>query len=151
MRKALWIIWALTLAAAFLAGRGMRRQPEPVTGNADTIVRVDTVMITAPREKYTRDAGVVAAQMVTADTVRDTVYVEVPLESKEYSGEGYRAYVSGWHASLDSIEIQRQTVIRMPEPPQKAKRFSVGLQAGVGVTPAGMQPYIGVGVSVRLW
>ena len=34
---------------------------------------------------------------------------------------------------------------------QKSSRWNVGIQGGVGITPKGVQPYIGVGVSYRLF
>ena len=85
--------------------------------------------------------AVAAADSVAADSVR----VIVPQEQKEYQGDGYRAWVSGYRPALDSIEIERM-VLR-----EKARRWSVGLQAGVGVTPRGVQPYIGVGVTIKIF
>lgn len=81
----------------------------------------------------------------------DSVDVEIPITQKKYEGEGYRAYVSGYNPSLDSLllfrEVERVTI----RSPTKSPRFSVGLQAGYGITPKGFQPYIGVGIAVNLW
>lgn len=75
----------------------------------------------------------------------DSVKVQIPITQKRYETDRYRAYVSGYRPSLDSLFIfpERQ-VVRIREKP---RRWHVGVQAGYGVTPAGFQPYIGVGVS----
>lgn len=79
----------------------------------------------------------------------DSVTVQIPITQKRYETERYRAYVSGYRPSLDSLLIfPQQQVIRIREKP---RRWHVGVQAGYGVTPAGFQPYIGVGVSYNLF
>lgn len=75
----------------------------------------------------------------------DSVTVQIPITQKRYETDRYRAYVSGYRPSLDSLFIfpERQ-VVRIRE---KQRRWHVGVQAGYGVTPKGFQPYLGVGVS----
>lgn len=81
----------------------------------------------------------------------DSAAVVIPITQKVYETEDYRAYISGYHATMDSIFItSRTTTVRVREP-TKPKCFSVGLQAGYGMTPKGFQPYVGIGVSVNLW
>ena len=61
-----------------------------------------------------------------------------------YSDSTYTAYVSGFDAKLDSIKVFSQLVtVTKKEPPPA---FTFGVQAGYGITPAGMQPYLGLGV-----
>lgn len=79
-----------------------------------------------------------------SEVVFDTIRVRLPIESKHYEGESYEAWVSGYEPSLDSINVYNHTIVPKP------KRWSIGLQGGVGITPKGIQPYIGVGVSYRL-
>ena len=65
---------------------------------------------------------------------------------------GCRAYVSGYKPRLDSLALFRSTAavsVVQPEA-RRERRFSVGLQAGYGITPKGLQPYIGLGISVTL-
>ncbi len=79
---------------------------------------------------------------------RDSCRVLVSLEQTEYSGPGYRAYVSGYRSSLDSLMLERSlTTVR---PIQKQSRFTLGLQAGYGLTPRGLQPYIGLGLTCTI-
>lgn len=88
---------------------------------------------------------------ITAMLPTDSVDVEIPITQKMYEGEGYRAYVSGYNPSLDSLLLFREVEHVKIRSPTKPPRFSVGLQAGYGVTPKGFQPYIGVGITVNLW
>lgn len=80
----------------------------------------------------------------------DSAQLVIPITQKIYEDSTYRAYVSGYHPSLDSIEILRYTEKVYIHVPAKRQRFSFGLQGGYGYTPKGFQPYIGVGVSVNL-
>ena len=74
----------------------------------------------------------------------DSVTVTLPITQKVYSDSTYTAYVSGFDAKLDSIKVFSQMVtVTKREPPPA---FTFGVQAGYGITPAGMQPYLGLGV-----
>lgn len=81
----------------------------------------------------------------------DSATVTIPITQTVYETPDYRAYISGYRASLDSIFVTKSiTTVRIREP-TKSKRFSIGLQAGYGMTPKGFQPYVGIGVSANLW
>lgn len=88
-----------------------------------------------------------------SDHPPDSVDVLVPITQKVYEDSTYRAYVSGFNANLDSIFVFRRTeyITNTRVVKSKPKRFSVGVQAGYGMTPKGFQPYIGLGVSVNLF
>ena len=139
MRTSLIITALVAFAAGYCAGgRGHVARPK-----APGVITVhDTVTVERPAEIRRTVTHTVVEQM--RDTVGDTVAVYVPVERVVYAGEGYRAWVSGHRPALDSISFVNTTVTR------PARRWSVGIQAGVGVTPAGPQPYIGVGISYRL-
>ena len=114
----------------------------------DTVViRQPEVMVVRSLEPRRARMAVVAETADPADT--DSAVVSVPIEQHEYHGEGYRAWVSGYAPALDSIAIERS--ITVVQPTDRQRRWSVGLQAGVGLTPHGVEPYIGVGVSFRLY
>ena len=87
--------------------------------------------------------------LARADDDGDSVEVLVPQEQRVYAGEDYRAYVSGYMPRLDSVQIVRRESVVTRTVATKS-RFSVGIQAGYGLTPRGFQPYIGVGVSIRI-
>jgi len=113
--------------------------------------RRDTIVVTRPELMVIRQTATdtVRLPVVRSDTVfvRDSVLVEVPRQQARYSGAGYKAWVSGFHPRLDSIHIGRGTVSVM----RKSGRWALGVQAGVGMTPRGVQPYVGIGVSYRLF
>lgn len=139
-------IGAVAFGAGFLAGMTACGRTETLPGEVRVLTRVDTVRITSPPR--------VAVRYVKADTVylpsaewADSVRAVVPVEQAEYAGDGYRAYVSGYRPRLDSlVTVRTHTVECAPRP----HRFSIGLQAGYGITPRGFQPYIGVGVSYKI-
>lgn len=83
---------------------------------------------------------------------RDTVWAELPREAKEYRDSTYRAVVSGYRPSLDTIDVyQRTAVVTVTERVQiPAPRLSWGIQAGVGAWNAGITPYVGIGIQYRL-
>lgn len=111
--------------------------------------------------KQPPDASVVNDSLSTGEMVNkeieveqvseDSVALSIPITQKLYETKDYRAYVSGYNATLDSVFLtSKHTVVRIRDP-VKSKRFSIGLQAGYGMTPKGFQPYVGVGVSVNLF
>lgn len=78
----------------------------------------------------------------------DSADVVIPITQKVYEDSTYKAYVSGYKASLDSFYIYPQTkVITIREQPQ---RWHIGITAGYGVTAKGLEPYIGIGISYSI-
>lgn len=84
------------------------------------------------------------------DTLMREVVVSLPREERVFEDSTFRAVVSGYRPSLDTMQVyQRHSVVKVTERITPS-RWSLGLQGGVGVTPKGIQPYIGVGVAYRL-
>jgi len=81
----------------------------------------------------------------------DSAAVVLPITQVVYSATDYRAWVSGYEPRLDSIKVFPRTVTVRETIYKPPSRFSVGVQAGYGITPKGLQPYIGVGVGVRIF
>ena len=144
------------LCSLHRCGIGTSRTQPPVR---DTVTVFDTVPVYFPKP---RDSVVIryvtetlpVVQDGTADTAGvDSLPVTIPITSNTYEGDGWRAHVSGFRPRLDSLVLfpERQTVtIRDPPPASKASdRWTLGVQAGYGITPRGMQPYIGVGLTWR--
>lgn len=124
----------------------------------DTIEWRDTVYIERPRYINTLPMGVryiTLPRWVRPDTVtvNDSVDVAVAVEQRRYQGDDYEAWVSGVDPQLDSLHIMHRgtTITETRYVTQwKKKRWGVSLTAGYGMTPHGMQPYVGVGVSYTL-
>ena len=79
-----------------------------------------------------------------SEVVFDTIRVRLPIESKHYSTTNYDAWVSGYEPTLDSIKVYSREI------KPKQSRWSIGLQGGIGLTPKGVQPYVGVGIGFKL-
>ena len=115
--------------------------------------RVDTIKVIEPiavdsvvtRYKWVNVERVKDTTIVNevSEVVFDTIQVRLPIESKHYTAESYDAWVSGYEPQLDSIKVYQREV------KTKQSRWSIGLQGGVGMTPQGVQPYIGVGVGFK--
>lgn len=86
---------------------------------------------------------------LAADTT-DTVSVAVPLERRVYVTDDYRAVVSGYEARLDTLQLRRELTRVTLSQPSRTSRWGVSVTAGVALTPRGVQPVVGVGVSYRL-
>ena len=146
------VVIALALiAVAFLLGRRSVKPEIVEIHRTDTMWMRDTVRETVlvPKIRYLTRVDTVLL-LVPGDTVK--VPVLVPISRNVYEGEDYRAVVSGFRASLDTINIFRKTqtvtntVVQRVEVPGKPKRWGIGVSAGYALTPQGMKPYIGAGV-----
>lgn len=73
--------------------------------------------------------------------------VLIPISSKTFTDDStYTAWVSGYEAQLDSIQFYRNTIFKTITK-TKQKRWNWGVQGGLYVTPRGVQPGIGFGVT----
>jgi len=142
-----------------------RGKVEPVKVERDTVVVYDTVpdYMPAPKDSavtryITRYLPVHSTDTVDryiVHNVTDTVAVEVPIMSKHFSGKNYDAYVSGFEVNMDSIFVYNETklvtekITRMKPP----NRFTVGIQGGYGYGFRSKQfePYVGVGIGIRIF
>ncbi|MCR5547636.1 MAG: hypothetical protein K6F25_02680 [Bacteroidales bacterium] len=83
----------------------------------------------------------------------DTIWAQLPRTAKVYQDSTYRAVVSGFRPSLDTISVYQRTKVitvtnnvRIPPP-----RWSWGVQAALGVNTGGtVTPYLGIGIQYRL-
>lgn len=100
--------------------------------------------------RYITKSLPVARDSATKQLGNDSVKVQIPISQKVYEDTLYRAYVSGYEPNLDSITIKQRTTYITRTIRDKESRFRIGLQAGYGLTPKGMMPYVGVGLSCRL-
>lgn len=134
------------------------REPK-VKIQRDTLYVHDTVPVTVPEPVYM--AGRIDTcwlPAVTPPTSPDlpaekdtaTVQVQVSIEKKVYETDDYRAVIEGYRANLVEMDIYRKTAYVTEEKvvtKRKRWNFTVGPQVGYGMTPAGGQPYVGVGVT----
>lgn len=96
-------------------------------------------------------------QAPIADTLGyDSIAIEIPITQKMYEDSTYQAWVSGYKPMLDSIRIFQPVTtithtVTNTEVRYKTKRWGVGVQAGIGVTPTKVEPYIGIGVTYNIF
>lgn len=84
--------------------------------------------------------------------VHDSVYVDVPIVQKTFSGADYRAYVSGYEPNLDSIMVFPKTSVIKETVTPRTKHWHIGLTGGYGYgfTSKQAEPYIGVGITYSI-
>lgn len=166
MEKKVILILALIIfvggcVGSFFFGRATIKDITTVSTKIerDTIIIRDTVRESYPAAVDKKKVGSVAVKAPVVATpakdkardtvyIRDTVWVELSMEEREYKGKDYRAVVGGYNPYLKSIEVYPTTkYINTTETIKERKRwgFSVGAQGGYGYTPRGFQPYVGVG------
>ncbi len=94
---------------------------------------------------------------ISGKNIADSVEVEIPITQRVYCDSTYRAYVSGYRASLDSLILYPRSetvIISTPCPELKQKRWGIGIHAGYGICTTGtprLSPYIGVGISYNIF
>lgn len=147
------VVIALALiSVAFLLGRRSVKPEIVELHRTDTLLLRDTVRETVlvPKVRYLTRVDTVLLK-VPGDTVE--VPVMVPISRNVYEGEDYRAVVSGFRVSIDTIDTFRKTqiltntFIQRGDVPGKPKRWGIGVSAGYALTPQGVKPYIGAGIS----
>lgn len=148
-----FLIVVFSFVAGWVAGYFAASECRPTAPGSVTVLRyTDTVRVVVPELVAVHVKGEESAVLPCADSGdSDSVIVKVPVAQSIYAGESYKAYVSGFRAVLDSIEVystRTESVVALPE---RHRRFAVGVQAGVGITPRGVEPFIGVGITLKLW
>lgn len=127
----------------------------PVEVKTDTLTIRDTVRLPAPKPQTVtfRDT----LKLSTTDTVFVAVTdstVALVRTSVDYRNSSYFATVSGVMPSLDYIEVYQKTrivtntVTEIKDAPRWSFSAATGPTVGYGFTPAGAQPFCGIGVTV---
>lgn len=152
MKSLPWILVCLLIGVVVWM-RCNPHDPSPVYVKGDTVRFRDTVRDTIPipvKETLKRTDTVYLPILIDTTTDRtvedDSVPVLIPITSKEYKTDNYRAVVSGYKPSLDLMEVYLEKEIITLKP--KRKRWGLGLQVGYGY-PGGL--YVGGGVSYNLF
>lgn len=163
--KTIWIILLSLCVGGLLSTMLMRSCQTPqiervVIEKTDTLIveKVDTLLIEKP----------VPYKVEIKDTVylpnnegiesgcqnkhaQGTLFVQ---EVKEYKDSTYYAKISGINAYLEEIRVYPKTITQYVNTTETIyippKKWSIGIQGGIGITPVGLQPYIGFGVTRRL-
>lgn len=143
----------LTAAICSVVGYGYgRREARVSTSVADTICFHDTIRDSIPYpviETVVQEVPELFPVYITlaGDTIQEPVYIPVPIMQKEYQAENYRAWVSGYKPSLDSVWVYPEKIIIREKP----RKWGIGVIAGYGIGRNGLSPYVGVGGYWRVW
>lgn len=141
----------------WLRGKFPAKPVEPIV-QIDTLILHDTLTVEKPVPRIVRVIDTMLVPVVDTVHTRDSVFILLPREQKIYEDSTYRAVVSGYKPSLDSISVYHTTkvITTTVTIPQKVKHWGIGVHAGVGVQYGtigkrmDVGPYIGVGISYNL-
>lgn len=153
-------IFCLVLVGAFLLGMASQKSLQKCSRieervKVDTLVIFDTIRLIEPKiERITRVERV-PVPVVDTLRVKDTLFVYLDREQKQYTNPNFDAWVSGIEPRLDSIKLYPKTKIveveKIVQTQAKKKHWGIGVQMGFGCNPEGFTPYIGVGVNYNLF
>lgn len=142
----------LGFAVGFLViGKGHRKPSEPqVIRDTVSYTIIDTLVVEKPILRYSYVHDTVRTYFTTIE--RDTVLVDVPIERKVYEEDSlYRAVISGWHTSLDSLTIYPTettiTITNTVKIPPKKWGFGATFGPSVLATPSG-RVHAGLGATI---
>lgn len=80
--------------------------------------------------------------------------VSVPISTTVYNDTSYRAVVSGYKTSLDTVQVYpKHTITTITNTIVGQKRWCIGVQVGAGWGIYSKQPdiFVGVGILYRLF
>ena len=146
---------AVLILGAFIGFwlRGLRPTPVvPPEVKIDTLWLHDTTVVEKPVPHLVRVVDTMLVPVVDTLHIRDSVFISLPREEKVYADSTYRAVVSGYRPSLDTISIfQKTAIVEVPVIKTVKKRWGVGVQVGGTYLPnVGATPYVGIGISYNL-
>lgn len=132
----------------YITGRNYVRETTTVV-QVDTVIKHDTIRVSSPVEiRYEKLTKTLILPKVDTLRLRDTVYLVVNKEIKEYRDSLYYARISGYQPNLDYIEVypktttisKTETVTTKPSP----WRYSLGLKLNYGMMEHGyIMPAVG--------
>lgn len=164
MKRLIIYLLSALVAGALIFAWGYRRGAASAGIRAE--VRIDTVFYERPQPVNFSDRSVrvdvpkllfapadTVVRVVEAVNGTDSVQMEVSVRTLEYRDSTYYARVVGpvigdLAPRLDWIETYDRTIVRTAA---KRSRFALTAGVGVGYTPQGLQPTIGVQAGVVLW
>lgn len=149
------ILILVCLVASFTAGYHVRGNvASDSISKTDTSAKVDTIHDSIPYPVYETLVQTIPEPFpvyitLDGDTIREPIYVPVPITSKEYKTDNYRLSISGYKPNLDYIEVYRRTeyITRTVN----SRRWGIGAIAGYGIGRHGLSPYVGIGGFYRIW
>lgn len=140
---------ALILASYFL-GKRTPTEVEIIKTDTITLTKIDTIRVTKVKEIEKRVVDTILVAIKDTIILNDTAFIQLPREQKIYTGENYKAWVSGYRPKLDSLNIYEKTIIKEVTNTVE-KKWGVGVMGGYGITREGLSPFIGVGIYYKIF
>ena len=163
------LVVAVSFSAGFFVNECHSSHYDNQSSNSrcDTIIFVDTLPYISPEPLFSSEIGYkeitvpvpnesgtgcisdmrgdsLCTPQTSPVSGNDSMTLRLPVVQNIYEDSTYKAYVSGVYPSLDSIFVYpRREIVTIRNPP---KHWHVGPVVGIGYTPRGIQPYIGVSV-----
>ena len=120
-----------------------------------TIAKVEArpISVRVPRMMFAERIVEVSRESAPISVKQDSVDIAIEMETITYEDSTYKAQVSGpsiggLHPSLDWVHTYQKTITQTVT---RKSRFAVTAGVGVGLTPAGIQPMVGLSAGVILW
>ncbi len=150
MKNALIITLVIALIlASYFVGRRTPTEVEIIKRDTVTVVKTDTIRITKVKEIEKKVVDTILVAVKDTIILNDTTFIQLPREQKIYTGENYKAWVSGYRPKLDSLNIYQKTIIKEITNTVE-KKWGLGVMGGYGVTKEGLSPYIGIGLYYKI-
>lgn len=156
------LLLAVDLGLILVQIHGGKQEESPMYNKTVEVV-YDTIAIYNPIPKDSTIVRYITSKLPVKDdgaggipmpdggeNKNDSTTVEIPIIQKVYGDSTYRAWVSGFMAELDSIEVyQRKEYIRETVTVTKTKKwnFTIGPTVGAGWNGRKIDPYVGLGVT----
>lgn len=156
-RFILWAVLALSvLLNVFLVGRTKAKHERADEWAdkvvVDTFVVRDTIRITEPAPTEEKEVGADTVWLERADTIRDTVYVRIPITQRVYENKRYKAVVQGYQPRLVSLDIYNdKTYVYSHKTIVKPAKMAVSLGVYGGLGPRGWDYGFGVMVGFPIY
>lgn len=137
-------------AALGRSGSSCEHEPMTVVRDTVTITTRDTLWRFLPAAVAARPVGLQRVAVASADSAGTPAVDTVLAERTQlvYTDPRFTAWVSGVTPRLDSIAVVSLTTtetVRLSA--SRPRRWGLSVTAGAALTPRGVQPFVGVGVS----
>lgn len=125
------------------------------TTTCDTITVYDTVIMPIAKDSIITRYQTVKLPIIKTEYETDTIFktdsveVQVPISQKVYEDSTYKAFVSGFNTSLDSIYIKNKYITKTITN-TKTKPTKWGLGATAGYDPINRNFGVVIGVQFNL-
>ena len=130
------MLTVLGIVLGTLINRSSLLSDRTVKYQTDTVWRRDTIVIEKPVPIKVTHKDTLLVKLRDTLRIKDTVYMVLDKEYKEYRNDEYYAKISGYQPSLDYIEVYpKTTYVKQAQSVTKCNRLRLGVEANYYSTP----------------